>query len=162
MQRLAARTPGGHELQRRYLAGHNKWSKIRHKKGANDAARARAHSRAARSVEAASRRCGGDLDDVGLQSSLAAARAVRLPRDRIDRAVLRGADPSARTDGKVYERVRYDGMVSAGETRVAVIIEALTDSRNRTAASVRNSEYLRLCVSASSFALTGIIETTQL
>lgn len=100
--------------------------------------RARAHARAARAVEAASRRCRGDPDDVGLQSSLAAARAVRLPKDRIDRAVERGADPSARDGDKVYERARYDGMVSAGETRVAVIIEALTDSRNRTAASVRN------------------------
>ena len=102
------------------------------------AARARAHSKAARAVEAASRRCRGDLDDVGLQSSLASARAVRLPRDRIDRAVERGADPSARDDGKNYEHVRYDGMVPAGGAKIAVIIEALTDSRNRTAANVRN------------------------
>lgn len=123
----------------RSMAGHNKWSKIRHKKAANDKARAAAHSKAARAIEAASRSCQGDLADLHLQSSISAARAVQLPRERIDKAIERGVNPHSKVDGEELVLRRYDGMIPAGSSgKIAVIIEALTENRNRTAANVRH------------------------
>ncbi|KAL3804336.1 hypothetical protein HJC23_011264 [Cyclotella cryptica] len=123
----------------RSMAGHNKWSKIRHKKAANDKARAAAHSKAARAIEAASRACHGDLADLHLQSTISAARAVQLPRERIDKAIERGANPHSKAEGEELVLRRYDGMIPAGSSgKVAVIIEALTENRNRTAANVRH------------------------
>lgn len=121
----------------RTMAGHNKWSKIRHKKAANDKARAAAHTRATRSIESASRSCQGDLEDLHLQSALSAARAVQLPKERLERAIERGANPNSKSEEA--KLMRYDGMIPAGESgKVAVIIEALTENRNRTAANVRH------------------------
>ena len=64
----------------RHMAGHNKWSKIKRKKAANDVARAREHTKVARAIEVASRSCQGDMADISLQSAVAAARAVQLPK----------------------------------------------------------------------------------
>jgi YebC/PmpR family DNA-binding regulatory protein len=121
----------------RSMAGHNKWSKIRHKKAANDKTRAAAHSKAARAIEAASRSCAGDLSDLHLQSAISAGRAVQLPRERMDKAIERGVNPNAK-EGELVLR-RYDGMIPAGSSgKVAIILEALTENRNRTAANVRH------------------------
>ena len=132
------------QLQIRCMAGHNKWSKIKCKKAANDVARHREHTRATRAIETASRACKGDMADIQLQSSISAARAVQCPKDRIERAIERGANPNAKSDGEEYVVRRYDGMVPASSSgggtggKVAVIIETLTENKNRTAANVRN------------------------
>jgi transcriptional/translational regulatory protein YebC/TACO1 len=125
------------------MAGHNKWSKIKRKKAANDVARHREHTRATRAIETASRLCKGDMADIHLQSTISAARAVQCPKERIERAIERGANPNAKSDGEDYVVRRYDGMiaVSGGSGtvgKVAVIIETLTENKNRTAANVRN------------------------
>lgn len=121
----------------RNFAGHNKWSKIRHKKAANDKTRAAAHSKAARAIEAAARACAGDLSDLHLQSCISAGRSVQLPRERMDKAIERGVNPNNK-EGELVLR-RYDGMIPAGSSgKVAVILEALTENRNRTAANVRH------------------------
>ena len=121
------------------MAGHNKWSKIKRKKAKNDVARAREHTKAARAIEAASRLCQGDLADLQLQTTISAARSVQLPKERIERAIERGANPQSKSEGEEYLVRRYDGMVPAGSGgKVAVIIETLTENKNRTAANVRN------------------------
>eukprot|EP00581_Thalassiosira_minuscula_P012034 CAMPEP_0183729982 /NCGR_PEP_ID=MMETSP0737-20130205/31648_1 /TAXON_ID=385413 /ORGANISM="Thalassiosira miniscula, Strain CCMP1093" /LENGTH=290 /DNA_ID=CAMNT_0025962319 /DNA_START=361 /DNA_END=1233 /DNA_ORIENTATION=- len=121
------------------MAGHNKWSKIKRKKAANDVARAKDHTKAARAIEVASRACQGDRSDIQLQSCIAAARAVQLPKERMERAIERGANPQMAKDGGEYVVRRYDGMVPTGDAgKVAVIIETLTENRNRTAANVRH------------------------
>ena len=130
----------------RTMAGHSKWSNIRHKKKANDVARAKEHNRVARAVEVASRGCKGDMSDIHLQSTISAARAVQLPKERMERAIARGANPNQqKTDGEDYVVRRYDGVIpttdgnsSSSGGKVAVIIETLTENRNRTAANVRH------------------------
>eukprot|EP00568_Trieres_chinensis_P008390 CAMPEP_0183291002 /NCGR_PEP_ID=MMETSP0160_2-20130417/567_1 /TAXON_ID=2839 ORGANISM="Odontella Sinensis, Strain Grunow 1884" /NCGR_SAMPLE_ID=MMETSP0160_2 /ASSEMBLY_ACC=CAM_ASM_000250 /LENGTH=290 /DNA_ID=CAMNT_0025451743 /DNA_START=46 /DNA_END=915 /DNA_ORIENTATION=- len=129
--------PAAPDHQRRTMAGHNKWSKIKRKKGANDAARAREHSKVARAIMAASRSCGGDVSDLRLLSAIKAARAAQLPKDRINGAVERGAKPGS-GDAEMVQ-MRYDGSVPTPSGKVVVIAVALTDNRNRTAASVRAS-----------------------
>mmetsp|Transcript_19937 Transcript_19937/g.31111 ORF Transcript_19937/g.31111 Transcript_19937/m.31111 type:complete len:326 (-) Transcript_19937:154-1131(-) len=126
-----------HNLQiTRSMAGHNKWSKIKRKKAANDVARARDHTKAARAIEVASRSCQGDMADISLQSAVAAARAVQLPKERIEKAIERGANPNSKDDLAIIRR--YDGMVPGSNGKIAVIIETLTENRNRTAANVRH------------------------
>jgi YebC/PmpR family DNA-binding regulatory protein len=126
-----------HSLQiTRYMAGHNKWSKIKRKKAANDVARARDHTKATRAIESASRSCQGDMADISLQSAVAAARSVQLPKERIEKAIERGANPNTKDELSVIRR--YDGMVPGGSGKVAVIIETLTENKNRTAANVRH------------------------
>jgi len=126
-----------HRLQiTRHMAGHNKWSKIKRKKAANDVSRARDHTKASRAIESASRSCQGDMADISLQSAVAAARAVQLPKERIEKAIERGANPNAKDELSVIRR--YDGMVPGGSGKIAVIIETLTENKNRTAANVRH------------------------
>ena len=121
------------------MAGHNKWSKIKRKKAANDVARARDHTRAARAIESASLACQGDLSDMHLQSTIGAARAVQLPKERIDKAIDRGANPDKKSEGMEYVTRLYHGMIPTGSSgKVAVIVETLTENRNRTAANVRH------------------------
>mmetsp|Transcript_17210 Transcript_17210/g.35937 ORF Transcript_17210/g.35937 Transcript_17210/m.35937 type:complete len:343 (+) Transcript_17210:394-1422(+) len=125
--------------QNRHMAGHNKWSKIKRKKAANDKSRAAVHSKAARAIEAASRACNGDLEDLHLQSAISHAKSVQLSKERLQNAVERGANPQLRGEGEELILRRYDGMIPGGENgKVAVIIEALTENRNRTAANVRH------------------------
>jgi YebC/PmpR family DNA-binding regulatory protein len=128
-----------HQLEIRHLAGHSKWSNIRHKKGANDVARAKEHSRVARAIEVASRNCKGDLSDVHLQSTISAARAAQLPKERMEKAIERGANPHMKSEGEDYVVRRYDGMLPIGNSgKVAVMVETLTENKNRTAANVRH------------------------
>ena len=127
------------QCQRRYFAGHNKWSKIKRKKGANDVARAKAHTRVSRAIEVASRSCQGDMADIHLQSAISAARGVQLPKERIEKAVERGANPHMKSEGEEYVERRYDGMIpTLSSGKIAVIIETLTENKNRTAANIRN------------------------
>ncbi|KAL3806393.1 hypothetical protein ACHAXA_001160 [Cyclostephanos tholiformis] len=121
------------------MAGHSKWSNIKHKKGANDVARAKEHSRVARAIEVASRACRGDMTDIHLQSAISAARTAQLPKERTERAIERGANPHVKAEGEDYVVRRYDGMIPIGKSgKVAVIVETLTENKNRTAANVRH------------------------
>jgi len=114
------------------MAGHSQFKNIMYRKGAQDAKRARAFTKIGREIEVAAKLGSPDPDsNPRLRSAIQLARAANMPRDRIERAMRRGTGEDG---GAVYEEVRYEGYGPAG---VAVIVEALTDNRNRTAADVR-------------------------
>ena len=114
------------------MAGHSQFKNIMYRKGAQDARRSRLFTKIGREIEVAAKLGSPDPDsNPRLRAAVQAARAANMPRDRIERATRRGAGGSG---GAVYEEVRYEGYGPAG---VAVIVEALTDNRNRTAADVR-------------------------
>ena len=115
------------------MAGHSQFKNIMHRKGRQDAKRAREFTRLIREIQVAAR---AGLPDPALnprmRSALQAARAANVPKDNIERAIRRGSG----TEGEAYEEVRYEGYGPGG---VALIVEALTDNRNRTAAEVRTA-----------------------
>ena len=114
------------------MAGHSQFKNIMYRKGAQDAKRAKVFTRIGREIEVAARMGSHDPDaNPRLRSAIQAARAANMPRDRIERAVRQAAGGGG---GAVYEEVRYEGYGPAG---VAIIVEALTDNRNRTAADIR-------------------------
>jgi YebC/PmpR family DNA-binding regulatory protein len=116
------------------VSGHSKWSSIKHKKGAADAKRGKLFSKLTRALIVAAKDGGPDPSaNLALQNAIEKARAASMPKDNIDRAIAKGAG----TDGgaEQYETVVYEGYGAAG---VAVIVEALTDNRNRTAGEVRH------------------------
>jgi len=115
------------------MSGHSKWATIKHKKGAQDKARAKVFAKVLRQVEVAAREGGGDMSaNATLRAMYQKARDVSVPTDTIERAVKRGI---GELEGVRYEPVTYEGYAPAG---VAVYIECLTDNRNRTGAEVRN------------------------
>ncbi len=117
------------------MSGHSKWSSIKHKKGAADAKRGKLFSKLTRAIIVAAKEGGPDpAGNLALQNAIEKARANSMPKDNIDRAIAKGAG----TDGgaEQYETVVYEGYGPAG---VAVIVEALTDNRNRTAGEVRHT-----------------------
>src|SRR5690625_1404058 len=116
------------------LAGHNKWSQIKRKKAANDAARGKIISKHVRAIQTAVRTGGGGDPDtnVTLRNAVSAARTDDVTADVIERAIERAAGG---TEGGDFEEVVYEGYGPAG---VAIVVEALTDNRNRTAAEVRH------------------------
>ncbi len=114
------------------MAGHNKWSKIKRLKGALDAKRGKVFSRLAKEITVATKLGGSDPGaNVRLRSAILSARTQNMPNDNIDRAIKRGSGESGET---TLEEVMYEGYASDG---VALLIEAATDNRNRTAADVR-------------------------
>ena len=114
------------------MAGHSQFKNIMHRKGAQDAKRAKVFTKHIRELTTAARLGLPDPDmNPRLRSAIIAARAVNMPKDNIERAIKRGAGGE---DGINYEEVRYEGYGPGG---VAVIVEALTDNRNRTASEVR-------------------------
>jgi len=113
------------------MSGHNKWSKIKHKKAVTDARKSKVFSKHVRSIQVESRRCGGDLNDPGLRAVIDSARRDNVPKDNIDRAVKKGAGGD---DGGL-EKIVYEAFAQGG---VALIIEALTSNRNKAAAEVRH------------------------
>jgi YebC/PmpR family DNA-binding regulatory protein len=113
------------------MAGHSQFKNIMHRKGRQDAKRAREFTRLLREVQVAARSGLADpLSNPRLRSALQAARAANVPKANIERAIQRGAG----AEGEAYEEVRYEGYGPGG---VAVIVETLTDNRNRTAAEMR-------------------------
>jgi YebC/PmpR family DNA-binding regulatory protein len=113
------------------MAGHSQFRNIMHRKGRQDAKRARTFTRLVREVQVAAR--SGLADPAAnprLRAALQAARAANVPKDNIERAIKRGSGG----EGENYEEVRYEGYGPGG---VALIVETLTDNRNRTAADVR-------------------------
>jgi len=117
------------------VSGHSKWSSIKHKKGAADAKRGKLFSKLTRAIIVAAKEGGSDpAGNLALQNAVEKARAASMPKDNIDRAIAKGAGTDS--DAAAYETVIYEGYGPAG---VAVIVEALTDNRNRTAGEVRHT-----------------------
>jgi YebC/PmpR family DNA-binding regulatory protein len=117
------------------VSGHSKWSTIKHKKGAADAKRGQLFTKLTRGIIVAAREGGGDpAANLALQNAIEKARSYSMPRDTIDRAVAKGSGADA--DASQFETVVYEGY---GPSGVAVIVEALTDNRNRTAGDVRHT-----------------------
>ena len=115
------------------MSGHSKWATIKHKKGAQDKARGKLFAKLIRQVEVAAREGGGDMTaNATLRTMYAKARDASVPTDTIERAVKRG---TGELEGVRYEPVSYEGYAPAG---VAMIVECLTDNRNRTGADVRS------------------------
>jgi len=114
------------------MSGHSKWSKIKRKKGVNDARRGRLWSKIARRIIMAARDGGGNPDDnLQLRYAIDEARAANMPNDTINNAIKKGAGELGSVD---YEQIVYEGYGSGG---VAVMCECLTDNRNRTAPELR-------------------------
>lgn len=115
------------------MAGHSQFKNIMHRKGAQDAKRARIFAKIAREITVAAR---SGLPDPGsnprLRAALASARTANMPKDNVDRALKRAIGGE---EGVLYEEVRYEGYGPGG---VAIIVESLTDNRNRTASEVRS------------------------
>jgi YebC/PmpR family DNA-binding regulatory protein len=115
------------------MSGHSKWSSIKHKKGAADAKRGKLFSKLARALIVAAREGGGDpAANLALANAIEKARSYSMPKENIERAIARGS--GADTDADAFEQVVYEGY---GPSGVAILVEALTDNRNRTAQEVR-------------------------
>jgi YebC/PmpR family DNA-binding regulatory protein len=116
------------------LAGHSKWAQIKRKKGAADAKRGQLFTKLARAITVAARDGGGDPDgNAALANAVEKAKSLRMPKENIERAIARGSGAGA--DAAAIEAVTYEGYGPGG---VAILIECLTDNRNRTAADVRH------------------------
>ncbi|MBL8779028.1 MAG: YebC/PmpR family DNA-binding transcriptional regulator [Acidimicrobiales bacterium] len=115
------------------MSGHSKWATIKHKKGAADKARGKLFAKLIRQVEVAAREGGGDLDaNATLRTMYQKARDASVPLDTIERAIKRGTGD---LEGVIYEQVTYEGYAPHG---VAVLVEVLTDNRNRTGSDIRS------------------------
>ena len=116
------------------MAGHSKWANIKHRKAAQDAKRGKAFTRLIRELVVASRQGGPSLDDNSrLRTAVDKALGANMTRDTIDRAISRG---SGNSDSDNLDEITYEGYASSG---IAVLIEAMTDNRNRTVAEVRHA-----------------------
>ncbi len=117
------------------MSGHSKWSSIKHKKGAADAKRGKLFSKLARAITVAARDGGGDTEgNPALATAVQKAREASMPKDKIQKAIDVGTGAGA--DSAAIERVLYEGYGPAG---VAVLVEALTDNRNRASAEIRHA-----------------------
>lgn len=115
------------------MSGHNKWSTIKHKKGAADAKRGKIFSRVSKEIIMSAKEGGGDPTlNARLRSAVAAAKAANMPNDNIDRAIKKGTGEGS---GSIMEVLTYEGYAAGG---VAVIVTCLSDNRNRTAADIRS------------------------
>lgn len=116
------------------MSGHSKWSTIKRKKGAADAKRGKIFSKLAKEIQVAARQGGGDPDmNPRLRTVLLAAKAANMPKDNVEKAVAKGTGD---TEGESYEEVRYEGYGPGG---VALIVDVLTDNKNRTVAEIRHA-----------------------
>jgi YebC/PmpR family DNA-binding regulatory protein len=116
------------------VSGHSKWSSIKHKKGAADAKRGKLFSKLSRAIIVAAKEGGPDPSgNLALQNAVEKARSYSMPKDNIERAIARGSGQDS--DAEAFETIVYEGYAPGG---VALIVEALTDNRNRTAADVRH------------------------
>jgi len=114
------------------MAGHSKWANIKYKKMKEDAKRGRIFTRLTREIIVAAREGGGDPEtNPRLRTAIAAAKAANMPKENIERAIKRG---TSELPGVTYEEITYEGYGPGG---VAVIVEAITDNRNRTVSEIR-------------------------
>ena len=117
------------------VSGHSKWSTIKHKKGAADAKRGKLFTKLSKAIIVAAKEGGADpAANLSLQNAIEKAKSYSMPKDTIERAIARGAGTDA--DAAAYETIVYEGY---GPDGVAVLVEALTDNRNRTASDVRHT-----------------------
>lgn len=115
------------------MSGHSKWATIKHKKGKEDAKRGKLFSKLSRAITVATREGGADATmNMALANAIEKAKSYSMPKENIERAIQRGAGGP---DGTSYESIVYEGYGPAG---VAIIVEVLTDNKNRSAAEVRN------------------------
>jgi YebC/PmpR family DNA-binding regulatory protein len=115
------------------MSGHSKWHSIKHKKGAADAKRGKIFNRHARLIEVAARQGGGDINtNVRLRGEVQAAKAVNMPNDKIDKAIAKGA---GLIEGVNYQEAVYEAY---GPEGVALMIDVLTDNKNRTVGEIRH------------------------
>lgn len=115
------------------MSGHNKWSSIKHRKGAQDKKRGKIFTKLIKEITVAARSGGGDLSaNPRLRTAVAAAKVENMPKDNIDRAIKKGTGD---LDGASYEEIVYEGYGPGG---AAVMVESLTDNKNRTVAEVRH------------------------
>ncbi|HOT23081.1 MAG TPA: YebC/PmpR family DNA-binding transcriptional regulator [Thermoleophilia bacterium] len=115
------------------MSGHSKWATIKHKKGKTDARRGKLFSKLSRAITVAAREGGADPGtNLALANAIEKARAESMPKENIERAIQRGGGGG---DADQYESIVYEGYGPAG---VAIMVEVLTDNRNRSAAEVRN------------------------
>ena len=117
------------------MSGHSKWSTIKRKKGATDAKRGAIFTRLAREIAVAAREGGGDPNtNFRLRLAVDKARAENMPKDNIERAIKRGSGDDK--DGTAYEEIMYEGY---GPKGVAMMIETVTDNRNRSVSEIRHT-----------------------
>jgi YebC/PmpR family DNA-binding regulatory protein len=115
------------------MSGHSKWHSIKHKKGALDAKRGKLFTKLIKEIQVAARTGGGDPDaNARLRKAIADAKGANMPNDTIDRAVRRG---TGQEEGVSYEEITYEGYGPGG---VAVMVDSMTDNRNRTVAEIRH------------------------
>jgi len=115
------------------MSGHSKWATIKHAKGAADAKRGQVFTKLIKEISIAARMAGGSLDgNPRLRTAVLKARAANMPKDNIDRAIKKG---TGELEGVSYEELSYEAYAPGG---VALLIEVLTDNKNRAAADVRN------------------------
>jgi YebC/PmpR family DNA-binding regulatory protein len=115
------------------VSGHSKWSTIKRKKGANDAKRGKIFTKLIKEITIAAKMGGGDPEgNPRLRSAVTAAKSENMPKDNIDRAIKKGTGD---LDGAVYEEILYEGYGPGG---VAVLVETMTDNKNRTVADIRH------------------------
>lgn len=120
------RAPADAATAHPHMSGHNKWSKIKHSKGAADAKRSKLFSKLAKEISVAARD-GGDIDlNARLRQAVSAAKKLSLPGDTIDRAIKKG---TGEIEGAAYEEARYEGFGPGG---IALIVEVITDNTNRS------------------------------
>ena len=116
------------------MAGHSKWANIKHKKAANDKKRGKLWSKLIREVTVAAKEGGGDIEsNPRLRLAVDKARGANMPSDTVERAIKRGAGGD---DDSNYDEIRYEGYGPGG---VAIIVDCMTDNRNRTASEVRHA-----------------------
>jgi YebC/PmpR family DNA-binding regulatory protein len=115
------------------MSGHSKWATIKHKKAAVDARRGKVFTKLIRELTSAARMGGGDADmNPRLRTAVAAAKTANMPSDTIQRAIKKG---TGELPGEVYEEITYEGYGAGG---VAVLVDVLTDNKNRTVAEIRH------------------------
>jgi YebC/PmpR family DNA-binding regulatory protein len=115
------------------VSGHSKWSTIKRKKGANDAKRGKIFTKLIKEITLAARMGGGDAEgNPRLRSAVVAAKGENMPKENIDRAIKKG---TGEMGGAIYEEIMYEGYGPGG---IAVLVETMTDNKNRTVADVRH------------------------
>lgn len=115
------------------MAGHSKWANIKHRKGAADAKRGKIFTRLIKEITVAARMGGGDIEgNPRLRAAVNTAKQVNMPKDNIARAIKKG---TGELEGEIYDEILYEGYGPGG---VAVLVECMTDNRNRTVADIRH------------------------
>lgn len=116
------------------MSGHNKWSSIKHKKGATDAKRGQLFTRIVKEIILAAKNGGGDAEmNPRLRTAILAAKGANMPRENIERAIKRG---TGEIEGVAYEEITYEGY---GQNGIGIVVDVMTDNKNRTVADLRHT-----------------------